>query len=383
MSRLLTPKNVELHAKIIERIRTTAYEPLALLPDGYIVASSIATGHLYKIDDKFNLISTYNTLGLFATQSKGILLSTGTLIIYSTTNNKIYRSDDTTYATFTEVFALRANTSILHSNGWSKAANDNIMFGEYSTNADKANPATQKVYLGTNDGATWTEVQSFNREGAGNITHIHACCYDHYDNKFWVCTGDGSEVKADATATIQQECRVYRVDVDGTNWDLIGTGSQLWRVVGMVFTPTHAMWGIDGHGYYGTGDVGGSVFCKVDKTTKQMTLLSDVLPSSMFGAYEIETDTYGTLYLACDNAYDQTTPYMNIWSYSSDMDKWDIAGSIERSHNSNLYALARHIMSVGGDRIMLTAGNVRFNETNQGNVSKSFDVKKMSVEVAP
>lgn len=376
-SRVLAKKNVELQSKMVERIHSPSYEPLVYLPDGDIIATNFGTGHLYKINKKLNSVLTYNTLGLFSTLAKGIMLSTGTLIIYS--GGKIYRSNDTTYATFTVVFTLRANTSILVNNGWSKANNDNIMFGEYSTNGDTANPATQKVYLGTNDGATWTEVQSFNRTGAGNIRHVHACCYDPYDNKFWVCTGDGSELENEQNAQSQLENRVYRVDVDGTNWDLIGTGSQYWRVVGMVFTPDYAMWGIDGWVFIDS--IGGSVFCKVNKTSKQMQVVSGLMEGSIFGAYTIQTDTYGKLHFACEDAYNNAKIYMRVWVYNELLDKWTVAYSVTRSNNANVYAHFRNILGVGGDRVMLTGINIRHNEVNLTVATKSCDIKKMSVVI--
>lgn len=390
-SRLIAPKPIEQRYMLDKRIGESEYETLCVTSDGRIIARGMNTGKIYQIDDKFTKIATLHDVGTFTGDSKPILLSTDILLLYN--QGKIYRSDDTTYTAFTLVFTFRAGATLLINRGWDKAPNDNVMFGEYSTDAGRTTPATQNVYLGTNDGQTWTVIKTFNRTAqfGGDtdvIRHVHTVCYDSYTGKFWVGTGDGDETESQANDPVQLENRLYKVDIDGTNWELIGTGSQLWRIVGLAFTQDYVLWGTDGK-YFGLGVSGNPVagtpvFCRLRRSDNQLEVISDDLLGTIFGSYNVQLSDIN-IQIACQSSTNNNpdTTYINVWIYDPAKNRWHIAFKHLRSIDENNYAMIKNIVHVPNtNRLLVSGAIIRDFEVNRARYAFSLDIKKKIVPIS-
>jgi hypothetical protein len=103
-----------------------------------------------------------------------------------------------------------------------------IYYGEY-----RRNPQREPVfvYRSLDDGKTWDVVYQF---GAGEIRHVHSLSVDPQTNALWVTTGDRDE----------EAIIAYSVD-KGVTFHTVGTGSQQWRTVDLLFTEDSVYWGTD------------------------------------------------------------------------------------------------------------------------------------------
>jgi len=101
-------------------------------------------------------------------------------------------------------------------------------FGEYFQNPNKIEV---RVFKTMNDLKTWELVYKYE---PGEIRHIHAIQKDPYSDKIWICTGD-----------VDEECSIGWTDNDFESINIIGQGSQLWRVCQLIFTPESVYWGTD------------------------------------------------------------------------------------------------------------------------------------------
>lgn len=107
-----------------------------------------------------------------------------------------------------------------------------VFFGEYILNGDRSKAVS--LYRSTDNGRSFHVVKRF---APGEIRHIHFVKWDPYARCLWLGTGDyGAD---------NSENRLYRSLDNGDSWQLIGSGSQDWRAIGVCFTPTHLMWGTD------------------------------------------------------------------------------------------------------------------------------------------
>lgn len=107
-----------------------------------------------------------------------------------------------------------------------------IFFGEYVLNPNRDKEI--HLYRSDDNGLTFKIVKSFS---AGDIRHIHFVKWDPYEKCLWLGTGDYGENN--------HENRLYRSNDNGESWQLIGSGSQDWRAIGITFTPIHLVWGTD------------------------------------------------------------------------------------------------------------------------------------------
>lgn len=106
--------------------------------------------------------------------------------------------------------------------------NGSIFFGEYSINLDRKNDT--HLYRSDDNGITFKVIKTFPK----NVRHIHFIKYDPYENCLWMGTGDADH-----------ECFLMRSDNDGDSWQLIGSGSQDWRAIGICFHKDYLIWGTD------------------------------------------------------------------------------------------------------------------------------------------
>lgn len=101
--------------------------------------------------------------------------------------------------------------------------NGAIYLGEYPL----ADDATPRILRSVDEGRTWTTVLELPA-----VRHIHALCSDPYTGALWVTTGDRDT-----------ECQIGRLR-DGT-LEPVGEGDQRWRAVGLLFTSSSILWGMD------------------------------------------------------------------------------------------------------------------------------------------
>jgi len=104
-----------------------------------------------------------------------------------------------------------------------------VYYGEYSLNRKRLEPIG--LHRSDDGGQAFNLVYEF---PAGDIRHIHFLQFDPYEKCLWMGTGD-----RDA------ECRLYRSEDAGVSWELIGSGEQKWRSVGLAFTERYLYWGTD------------------------------------------------------------------------------------------------------------------------------------------
>jgi hypothetical protein len=98
-----------------------------------------------------------------------------------------------------------------------------IYLGEYIFDESRS----PRIFISEDLGQSWqTELV------LDGIRHVHAVQVDPYTGDIWITTGDRDS-----------EAMIGRI-VDG-QLDVIGTGSQLWRAVELVFTPEYILWGTD------------------------------------------------------------------------------------------------------------------------------------------
>lgn len=84
-----------------------------------------------------------------------------------------------------------------------------------------------RIYASDNLGETWRTELTLD-----GVRHVHAVQPDPYTGDLWVATGDRDT-----------ESKIGRL-VDG-QLKVLGTGSQRWRAVELVFTPGAILWGTD------------------------------------------------------------------------------------------------------------------------------------------
>src|SRR5258706_2700143 len=97
------------------------------------------------------------------------------------------------------------------------APDGRVFWGEYFDNLGR-----DAVYgYGSDDrGASWKGVYSFEKNA---IRHVHNIVYDHWENCFWVLTGD-----------VGPECRILRASLDWSRVETVISGNQQARAVAAV-----------------------------------------------------------------------------------------------------------------------------------------------------
>lgn len=90
-----------------------------------------------------------------------------------------------------------------------------------------AEDATPAVHRSTDGGRSWERFLEL-----PSVRHVHSIASDPYGGDLWLTTGDRDE-----------ECRLVRIR-DGDP-DVVGGGSQDWRIVEPAFTRDAIVWGVD------------------------------------------------------------------------------------------------------------------------------------------
>jgi hypothetical protein len=101
-------------------------------------------------------------------------------------------------------------------------------YGEYFRNSERNSVF---VYRSMDDGKNWKVVYRFN---PGEIRHIHSLQVDPYTNALWIATGDDDH-----------EPMIGYSRNQGETFHKVGSGSQKWRAVSLLFTQEAVFWGTD------------------------------------------------------------------------------------------------------------------------------------------
>ena len=169
-----------------------------------------------------------------ATASTGLTSEIGAIHITAqntiivTCLNRVYRSIDGG-ETFDLVLTMqtdaRGRWPALTSNGL------NVYIGEYGSGV------VGKVYKSVNDGVDWQVIDDV----TGLVTHIHFVAEDPYNGDIWYGTGDSTA-----------GCMLKRSTDGGATWNIIGQGSQRWRITDVSFFSDAVYFA--GDGWLGDGE---------------------------------------------------------------------------------------------------------------------------------
>jgi hypothetical protein len=158
---------------------------LAMSNSGVFIAKTAAG--LYKSVDKgANWVQiSYNpgTVDDFPENINAALVTdSGHIIVASSTNQKIYRSNSTAWDTgFSVVLTLEGAGTRVETNFGMSSYGTMVFLGEYN-NTD----LTPRIYRSMDSGATWAKVFT------GSSNHWHHVVYDPYDDVVWAICGDGT-----------------------------------------------------------------------------------------------------------------------------------------------------------------------------------------------
>jgi hypothetical protein len=114
--------------------------------------------------------------------------------------------------------------------GLTRDAGGVIYYGEYPTGA-LAPGDTVRVWRSRDAAHNWEVAHEF---APGAVRHVHAVQWDSFGAALWVATGDRDT-----------ECRIGYSHDDGASFTWIGAGSQTFRAVSFLFTPTAVIWAMD------------------------------------------------------------------------------------------------------------------------------------------
>jgi len=105
-----------------------------------------------------------------------------------------------------------------------------IYYGEYPTG--RLGPgSTVRIYRSADEGRSWQVAHEF---PARFVRHVHAVQWDPYGQALWVATGDRDS-----------ESRVGYSTDGGRTFRWIGSGSQRFRAVSLLFQPERVAWAMD------------------------------------------------------------------------------------------------------------------------------------------
>jgi hypothetical protein len=162
---------------------------------------------------------------------------------------KLYHLDANNRATLSMRFS-RGNKPA--SKGVCVTPNGSVFVGEYAQNPGRSLPVF--LYRSDDMGRSFKPILEF---APGDIRHIHFVQWDPIAQCLWLGTGDADS-----------ESRLYKSVDNGNHWELIGSGSQFWRAVGLCIHPDALFWGTDAG--CDTGEHPNCVM-RMDRKTSQVT----------------------------------------------------------------------------------------------------------------
>ena len=215
---------------------------------------------------------TDSIVGIYVT-STGAILCWVQFDDSGTTKTKIMRS--TNESDWSQVYLFDRECRPL--NSITEHPTLGIFYGEYLG----ASNDYVTVINSTDDGANWSVVKQwdFYYAGTGNnagdhVRHVHFVGYDSHEGLIWVATGDEDS-----------QCRLYTYD--GVDWVLIGSGTQAWRFVSLLFYEDYIIMPTDAMAE------SGAVFV-LDRNTRNVSTLGDRMDS--YCLFALKTDSESLIF---------------------------------------------------------------------------------------
>ena len=139
-------------------------------------------------------------------------------------NSTVYRSTDLTTndpANWEEIISAPSAGHFSRRYGWDVYDNV-VLLGTYGS-FNTENPP-RFLYLSIDYGATFKEIEVVSIENMANpsLFHIHDCCYDPFNSRIWVATGD------------QENGNVYYSDDMGGDWNRVYPHGGLIQPTGVI-----------------------------------------------------------------------------------------------------------------------------------------------------
>ena len=194
---------------------------------------------------------------------------------YPYNNHRIFKSTDANLTNFVEVQSMNwSKPYSKHSICENKTGT--ILWGEYVGSygwSEPDAPTQSKIWRSTDNGATWDNPFSFERNNSLNIIgidyvqHIHYIEYDEFTDLFWVGTGD---TDSESTMWTTPDGEVLTLVNRGYLEDVFGVDNgQYWRSTSMTFHEDCVVWGCDGF-------KDGTWVLRYDRVTEELIITSDV-----------------------------------------------------------------------------------------------------------
>lgn len=124
-----------------------------------------------------------------------------------------------------------------------------VYMGEYFANPERK--SVRIYYLAPGS----TRVESVYEFKAGSVRHVHGIYIDPHDHSLWCTTGD-----------VNRECSIQRTTDGFRTLDVIGSGDETWRAVGLSITERYVFYGTDAEFRENC------IFCLDKRTGKRITL---------------------------------------------------------------------------------------------------------------
>jgi len=246
-----------------------------------------------------HLLNKHDVLDLLVINENTLVVFAGGYVFQSVSNGE----------TFLEVdkinnFGFETGRGIL-AQGYTTDKNGNVYWGEYWRNETRSFPI--RLFKSADRGISWAPAKVFT---SGEIRHIHAVQYDPFFDAIWVTTGDDGN-----------ECKIMYSTDGGESFTLVGSGSQQWRAVSLMFTKEKVYWGMDGS----TEEMPFQIW-SWDRETAKVESVSEINSYAFFSA----TLDNGTLILSTDGLKDAAT----LW-VCKDEASWEQAAKWDRKRNNH------------------------------------------------
>lgn len=221
-----------------------------------------------------------------------------------------------------------------------------VVFGEYFRNPDRKDV---RLYASWDGGSSWNVSYEFL---PGQIQHVHVIKQDPFTRNIWIGTGD-----ADYESRI-----VFSVDSLRT-LKHIGTNSQLWRTLTLIFTKESLIWATD------TGNEEYAGIYRWDRDTRTVYKIDKILGAMFFATklvggtivmstdregLEIEEDDITRLWIMTDEKQVFSIP-CGSWNesdrfatlrFSRDIGSSELAMTCinQKEYNGDLIIIPEHVL---------------------------------------
>jgi len=200
-----------------------------------------------------------------------------------------------------------------------------IHYGEYYPNFSRD---AINIYC-SRDGIKWETNFSF---PSNSIKHVHLIQYDSYSKRFWFSTGDDDN-----------ECLLANANIDFSNVEIVGHGSQTWRCLELLFDSRNVYWGTDNPNE-------DNWLVSFDRLTKKITRLAK------FGGpiYNLKKIDKGYIIItATEGGQGEWDNCAHIWhSYSLEEPHWSECASFKKDWMPSIFGFGRAIFCMARDNLI-------------------------------